>query len=98
MVEGIFQGLTDVVDAISDTGASIFHSIARGLQHVANNTMVVTTEVADDITGFFTAAGGPAVFGLYLVNFCIVVYLAYQHWVGFGMARPPPLVPPRIIH
>lgn len=49
----MIQGLMNIVDSISDTGANIFHSIARGIKHVTDDTVEVATEVTDDITNFF---------------------------------------------
>ena len=49
VLQGIFSGITEVVETMSDTGATIFHSIAKGLTHVANDSVNVVTGVGDEL-------------------------------------------------
>ena len=95
IINGIFEEISEVVDTMSDTGASIFHSIAKGLKHVTNDTVGLVTDVGNDVLGIFDFVWGPSNFGLYVLNFLIVIYLGYKHILEYRMRLRPPELPPR---
>ena len=100
LVEGIFEGISDTFGIVADTGVSIFHSIARGLKHVTNDTVDVVDSIGDDIASIFGPVGGLGVFVLYVLNLGIIVYLGYRHVVDYRMRdawqETPPRLPPKM--
>ena len=87
VLQGIFGGISEVVESMSETGVTIVHSIAKGITHLANDSIEVVTEVGDGVVGIFDFAGGTSNFVLYVINFFIVAYLISKHFVENRMRR-----------
>ena len=91
-INGIFSGVADSVNSLSDTSRTILHSIAVGLKHITNDTVEIAVETTDTIEGFFNILkGGPSSLVLYVIDLLIIGYLIYERLI---QNRPPPL-PPR---
>ena len=93
VLQGIFSGITEVVETMSETGVTIVHSIAKGITHLTNDSVEVVTEVGGSVAGIFNFAGGTSNFVLYVINFFIIAYLVVKHIAEYRMRRRVPEAP-----
>ena len=87
VLQGIFSGISEVVETMSETGVTLVHSIANGITHLTNDSVEVVTEVGEGVAGVFNFAGGPSNFVLYVIDFFIIVYLVLKHFAELRMRR-----------
>ena len=89
VLQGVFSGIAETVETMSDTGLNIVHAIAKGLKHLSNDSVEVVSEVGEDVVGFFKWTGGVSNFVLYVIDFLIISYLATRHIMEYRERRQP---------